>query len=510
MKSILFITMCLYSLNTYAQIGLHEWNENHYAQYNSNSFQRIGIIHQVADIENIDYELFNAALFYATNIQRLKFGKPRYIHSSNLEKAAKSHSKDMVIYDFFSHQSVVPGKRTVTDRVSKYGINGAAENISINYGDSLSYWEFAQKIIKQWMNSSGHKRNILGDYTYLGCGAHKMNKDHILYFKSTQVFSKRSGYGNSVRSSQNQNKSINRSRAPSSNTIKPKYNNTTHNIPRSNQVYVYKNSNKGGEVKGWNKHHAFSSKPASHFGFDLGLEGNLYKQKLRDVNQVLNDSEGYVMGNGGYLGFSFHPLFLEGLTFGLNGIFGFGESYIDQFSNYILEDTSYSINYKYVKGGFGFEFGTMISRNKGPIKLLCFWNRDYFLNNFSASLSSLSGFYGDFYSPEHLLHEKLGLAIRFGRYSPKYKNRVRGINWDFKFSLNDISENELFDFRKGYLTSILDWNVGFALECWIHRVLKFHFGITTKSSMPMLMSDFKSVDINNVRLGLSYSFDSFH
>ena len=213
----------------------------------------------------------------------------------------------------------------------------------------------------------------------------------------------------------------------------------------------------------WSKHHSLSSKPASHFGFDLGVEANAYEQNLSDKNETLNNREGYISGSGGYLGMSFHPLFLEGFTFGLNGVVGYGESYLDQFSNYTIDDTSYSVKYNYIKGGFGIELGTMISKNKGPMKLICFWNRDYFLNDYTASLYSNSGFYGDFTSPSNVLHEKLGFAIRFGRYSPLNKSRQRGINWDFKFSLNNISDAELFDFRKGYFESIADWKLGLGL-----------------------------------------------
>ena len=280
---------------------------------------------------------------------------------------------------------------------------------------------------------------------------------------------------------------------------------TSYAYPVNNQKVRKSNMDKK-----WSKYHSLSSKPASHFGFDLGLEGNAYKQNLQDINNSLTDRTGNVSGSGGYLDMSFHPLFLEGFTFGLNGIVGYGESYLNQFSNYTIDDTSYSVNYKYVKGGFGLELGTMISRNKGPMKLICFWNRDYFLNDFSASLSSSSGFYGDFTSSNNLLHEKLGFAIRFGRYSPLNKSRERGINWDFKFSLNNISEAELFDFQKGYFESIPDWQLGIGIVCWVHRAFKLHLSVATNSSLAMMISDLNSLSINNARLGLSYSFDSFH
>jgi uncharacterized protein YkwD len=157
----------------FSQVSLHVWNNNYYNKYNYSTFQSLDIIHKEIDFNNIDYPLFNAAIFYCTNIQRVKYNKARYIHSPGLEKAAQGHSKDMVVYNFFSHTSSVTGKRTVKDRVNVYGISDAAENIALNYGKSTTYWSFALKLVEQWMNSPGHRTNILNEqYKYLGCGVY--------------------------------------------------------------------------------------------------------------------------------------------------------------------------------------------------------------------------------------------------------------------------------------------------------------------------------------------------
>lgn len=63
------------------------------------------------------------------------------------------------------------------------GINnfwGGAENIAYNYasssdnaGKTLSdetYLEIAEKFMNQWINSPGHRENMLSDQTLLGCG----------------------------------------------------------------------------------------------------------------------------------------------------------------------------------------------------------------------------------------------------------------------------------------------------------------------------------------------------
>ena len=45
---------------SYSQVELHDWNGNHYTKYNYTSFQSLAIVNQKIDINNIDYELFNA------------------------------------------------------------------------------------------------------------------------------------------------------------------------------------------------------------------------------------------------------------------------------------------------------------------------------------------------------------------------------------------------------------------------------------------------------------------
>ena len=77
----------------YSQLRLHQWNNSYYNKYNYSTFQNLSIIHKEIDLKNIDYELFSAAIFYATNIERVKYGRNVFRHSLSLEKAAQGHSK---------------------------------------------------------------------------------------------------------------------------------------------------------------------------------------------------------------------------------------------------------------------------------------------------------------------------------------------------------------------------------------------------------------------------------
>ena len=178
----------------FSQVRLHDWDNNFYNKYNSSTFQSLEIVHQLIDHNNIDYQLFNAAIFYRTNIERINYGGSPFRHSPALEKAAQGHSKDMVTYNFYSHGSPVRGKNSMTDRLNAVGLpkyRSSAENIHNDNLTNPTYWSFASSLVKDWMNSSGHRANILNNkYNYLGCGVYF---DNMLYgdvwVKSTQNFS---------------------------------------------------------------------------------------------------------------------------------------------------------------------------------------------------------------------------------------------------------------------------------------------------------------------------------
>ena len=195
MKQLLFLLLFLPAV-LFSQVDLHEWDNSFYNKYNSSTFKSLETVNQLIDENNIDYKLFNAAIFYCTNTQRIKHGKKPFKHSSLLEKAAQNHSKDMVTHNFYSHTSPVRGKRSMTDRLTSVGMStygSWAENIFNSFESNPTYWTFALSLLEGWMDSDGHKKNILNsNYNYLGCGSyHYKNPERKDYFwvKSTQNFS---------------------------------------------------------------------------------------------------------------------------------------------------------------------------------------------------------------------------------------------------------------------------------------------------------------------------------
>ena len=163
-----------------------------------------------------------------------------------------------------------------------------------------------------------------------------------------------------------------------------------------------------------------------------------------------------------------------------------------------------------LEGGLGLELGTQISGNGGPVKFIAFWSRDFYINEYYQSITTITSNYGTFSTIEdNLLQEKIGVILRFGRYSPLNNFRLRGINYDFRIGLHNISNEKIFDFERDYLESMKDWHLGFGFQFWVHRICKIVLDVGTDSSPMEFLNNISSTQINNVRIGFSYSFDSF-
>ena len=88
-----------------------------------------------------------------TNTQRAQHGCSALRIDSHLRTAARAHSKDMRVRHYFEHNSL--DGRTPWDRIKAAGYSQpGAENIAMGYAT-------AQAVVDGWMNSPGHRANIL-------------------------------------------------------------------------------------------------------------------------------------------------------------------------------------------------------------------------------------------------------------------------------------------------------------------------------------------------------------
>lgn len=106
-----------------------------------------------------------AAVLSLVNQERAKVGCSPVTASGSLASLAQNFSDDMAARGFFDHTD--PDGRTPWDRAAKAGVdNLGGENIARGQAD-------AQAVMDAWMNSDGHRANILNcDYKTLGVGVH--------------------------------------------------------------------------------------------------------------------------------------------------------------------------------------------------------------------------------------------------------------------------------------------------------------------------------------------------
>jgi uncharacterized protein YkwD len=200
--------------------------DTQYAAYSYENFSKLPAANETIDLDNIDYGLLNAAIFYATNKQRKAFNKPEFAFFPLLRDAAVLQSAQMVKFNFFDHVNTKnPKLQTLKDRLENVGGTGkyvaAGENISeyflmdyqpkeyfrvekagnrnIYYNtrtnkkiEPHTYRSFGEAIVADWMTSPGHRANILDDrFTHLGCGTlYSTRPGEFPKAKATQVFGK--------------------------------------------------------------------------------------------------------------------------------------------------------------------------------------------------------------------------------------------------------------------------------------------------------------------------------
>ncbi|GAB7040105.1 hypothetical protein JCM9533A_39550 [Catenuloplanes niger JCM 9533] len=114
-----------------------------------------------------------------TNKARVKAGCERLVISRTLTEAAERHSADMVRNRFFSHTGANGSRFTERTRRAGFTRRAMGENIAWGYRD-------ARGVMRGWLNSPGHRRNMLNcDSTMIGVGAVR-NAKGVLYW--TQEF----------------------------------------------------------------------------------------------------------------------------------------------------------------------------------------------------------------------------------------------------------------------------------------------------------------------------------
>ena len=107
---------------------------------------------------------FDQRILELVNQERADAGLDSLDIDSQLDRAANLHTDEMVQADRMSHQ--LPGEASLGDRVSDTGYDWTklGENVAAGYTTP-------EAVMEGWMNSPGHRDNILNpEFTSLGVG----------------------------------------------------------------------------------------------------------------------------------------------------------------------------------------------------------------------------------------------------------------------------------------------------------------------------------------------------
>jgi len=179
-----------------------------------------GAFHERIDFEDIDYARINAAVFHATNEARARQGVEPVRHSEILQEAAQTYARRSARRRFLAHRDPTTDRLvTPEQRVAAAGADNpmVSENLATTPGLKIAsgerlyvldrpsfqlsrtpggepierhtYASFARNLVEQWMNSPGHRRNLLSkDALQLGCGAALYTYDGPPNFVAVQNF----------------------------------------------------------------------------------------------------------------------------------------------------------------------------------------------------------------------------------------------------------------------------------------------------------------------------------
>ncbi|KUF79289.1 hypothetical protein AM587_10011430 [Phytophthora nicotianae] len=121
-----------------------------------------------------------SAMLARVNQERAAYGLPALCTNKKLQAAAQGHSDDQAANDYMDHTGT--DGTSVSERITRSGYDwsAVAENVAAGQPD-------VDSVMENWMNSPGHRENILGDYTMFGCAyAHNAGTTYQHYW--TQDF----------------------------------------------------------------------------------------------------------------------------------------------------------------------------------------------------------------------------------------------------------------------------------------------------------------------------------
>jgi len=126
-----------------------------------------------------DIEALENEVICLVNVERAKVGLSALVKNEQLSHAARIKSEDFINNNYFAHTSPTYG--TPFEMLKTLGITFTAAGENIASGQKT-----AADVMNSWMNSSGHRANILNStYNQIGVGVAKENDGNTYW---TQMF----------------------------------------------------------------------------------------------------------------------------------------------------------------------------------------------------------------------------------------------------------------------------------------------------------------------------------
>lgn len=152
-----------------------------------------GAANHVIDVEHFDADLLAREIFRETNDLRTRQGLPALKPNARLDAAASEQAATLALRVHTGHDSPLAHHGDPHARVVEHGLptGTVGENAATlgarnrATGRNYTYREMAGIIVQAWMDSPGHRANILNPgFRELGCGtraAYLLRDDPMIY-----------------------------------------------------------------------------------------------------------------------------------------------------------------------------------------------------------------------------------------------------------------------------------------------------------------------------------------
>lgn len=130
------------------------------------------------------YGSTESRIFDLINAERRHQGLPALVYNAQLDRMAKIQAENMAYFQKMAHTLPESQLPTLGDRAryAGYPFGRISENVALGYPS-------AETVVQGWMNSSGHRHNILdGSVEETGIGIARSKAGGLYY---CQVFGKR-------------------------------------------------------------------------------------------------------------------------------------------------------------------------------------------------------------------------------------------------------------------------------------------------------------------------------